>query len=79
MQYLQLSSEQILTEFLKKHGLNKLLEDLLNCLMKLEREGFLLEKNNHLNKANGYRLGTAVGLRKKISLSIPRDRLGEFV
>ena len=78
MQFSENQFQEILTDALANFGLNSILENVLNCLMKLERKSFLSEKTDYHNKANGYRLGSATGINGKISLSIPRDRLGQF-
>lgn len=62
----------------KDEGLNELMEMILNGLMKLERNAFLDQHAGPDNKANGYRPGQASGYGKKLSLRIPRDRLGNF-
>lgn len=62
----------------KDEGLNKLLEMILDGLMKLERDTFLTQQAAPANKANGYRPGRAAGYGKELSLRIPRDRLGNF-
>ena len=43
-------SSELITEVLKEQGLNKLLEMILNSLLKLERTGFLKEKTIRLTK-----------------------------
>ena len=78
MQLTIAQSSEVISELLQEHGLNKILEMVLNSLLKLEREGFLKESNNKLNKANGYRSRRVAGINKTITLSIPRDRLGHF-
>ena len=78
MQLTIAQSSEVISEVLQEHGLNKILEMVLNSLLKSERKGFLEEENNNQNKANGYRIRRAVGINKSISLSIPRDRLGHF-
>lgn len=62
----------------KDEGLNELLEMMLNGLMKLERTHWMGENRAGNNKANGYRPGQAMGHGRKLSLQIPRDRLGQF-
>ena len=60
---------------LSNSSLRLLLEELLNRIMKSEREIYLLNNNDY---ANGYierGLGTPLG---KLSLSSPRTRTGEF-
>ena len=78
MQLTIAQSSEVISEVLQEHGLNKILEMVLNSLLKSERKGFLEEENNNQNKANGYRIRRAVGINKSISLSIPRDRLGHL-
>lgn len=78
MQLTLSQSSEVVNEIIREHGLNKILEMMLNSIMKLEREGFLKEEDNRLNKANGYRIRRTVGINKAITLSIPRDRLGHF-
>jgi len=62
----------------KEHGLNELLEHILNGLMKTERSHWMASQAGPDNKANGYRPGQAIGHGRKLSLRIPRDRLGNF-
>jgi len=62
----------------KDQGLNELLERILNGLMKLERTHWMASNSGPNNKANGYRPGRAIGHGRKLSLRIPRDRLGKF-
>jgi len=62
----------------KEEGLNELLELILNGLMKLERSHWMASNSGTDNKANGYRPGRAIGHGRKLSLRIPRDRLGNF-
>ena len=68
---------QVLDNAITQHGLNKVLEIILNCLMKLERDEFL-KVSTCKNKANGYRFGRAFGFGSELKLQIPRDRLGQF-
>ncbi len=68
----------VLDTAIVEHGLNKVLETILNCLMKLERTEFLRQTISSKNKGNGYRIGKAIGLGAEIKLQIPRDRLGQF-
>lgn len=62
----------------KDEGLNELLEHILNGLMKTERSHWMASQAAPDNKANGYRPGRAIGHGRKLSLRIPRDRLGNF-
>ena len=67
--------QDIIQSVLKKeHGLNELLEHILNGLMKTERSHWMASQAGPDNKANGYRSGHG----RKLSLRIPRDRLGNF-
>ena len=71
--------QDIIQSVLKKdEGLNELLEHILNALMKTERTHWMASQASPDNKANGYRPGRAIGHGRKLSLSIPRDRLGNF-
>jgi putative transposase len=62
----------------KDEGLNELLEYILNGLMQAERTQWMDNQAGFDNKANGYRPGRAIGHGRKLSLRIPRDRLGNF-
>jgi len=62
----------------KDDGLNDLLEYILNGLMQAERAHWMNHQAEAANKANGYRTGQAIGHGRKLSLRIPRDRLGNF-
>jgi transposase-like protein len=62
----------------KDDGLNDLLEYILNGLMQAERAHWMDNQAEAANKANGYRPGRAIGHGRKLSLRIPRDRLGNF-
>ncbi|RMF98054.1 MAG: hypothetical protein D6734_00890 [Candidatus Schekmanbacteria bacterium] len=60
----------------KKTSFANLLEQILDCIMRNEREIFLSKDSS--NKANGFyprSLSTALG---KLDISVPRDRKGEF-
>lgn len=59
-------------------GLNNVYEMLINSLMYCERKAYLSEQKDVNNKANGYRQVTKSGIGSKLSLQIPRDRLGVF-
>ena len=65
-------------ELEKENGLNDLFSMLVNGLMLSERKLFLENKEDLNNKGNGYRQATRSGIGSKLSLSIPRDRLGVF-
>jgi len=68
---------EVLSNFLKQeHGLNQVLEMVLNSMMLCEREEFLSQSQS--NKGNGYRLGRVFGHGSSMELRIPRDRLSEF-
>ncbi|UFX82722.1 IS256 family transposase [Candidatus Absconditicoccus praedator] len=58
-------------------NLSDILIDILEKIMKLEREEFLKDSNKH-NKGNGYYQRLAKLLNRKFTLSIPRDRDGLF-
>lgn len=78
MKYLPSQIQQIMTESIKGYGLNKFMQMMFNCLMKLDRKYFLLNNPDSPNKANGYRFGEVMGFGKSLKLKIPRDRLGNF-
>jgi len=78
MKYMPKQIQHIMTDSIEEYGLNKFMEMVFNCLMKLERKFFLQETGHNLNKAKGYRFGTAVDFGKSLRLEIPRDRLGNF-
>ena len=65
-------------ELEKEDGLNDLFAMMVNGLMLSERKLFLENKEDPDNKGNGYRKATRSGIGSKLSLSIPRDRLGVF-
>ena len=62
----------------KENGLNDLFGMMINGLMLSERKVFLSENENQKNKENGYRSARRSGIGSKLTLSIPRDRLGVF-
>ena len=62
----------------KENGLNDLFGMMINGLMLSERKIFLANKEDRRNKGNGYRSATRSGIGSKLTLSIPRDRLGVF-
>jgi len=65
-------------ELEKENGLNDLFAMMVNGLMLSERKVFLERREAPGNKGNGYRQATRSGIGSKLSLSIPRDRLGVF-
>jgi len=65
-------------ELAKEKGLNDLFAMMINGLMLSERKLFLDKKEEVKNKGNGYRQATRSGIGSKLTLSIPRDRLGVF-
>lgn len=65
-------------EIEKENGLNDLFSMMINGLMLSERKLFLSENENPKNKGNGYRSARRSGIGSKLTLSIPRDRLGVF-
>ncbi|VAW69232.1 hypothetical protein MNBD_GAMMA10-3360 [hydrothermal vent metagenome] len=77
---LKLSKSQlqtvINTHLSKQEGLNELYSMLVNGLMLSERNAFLSKEE--ANKGNGYRQLSKSGIGSKLSLNIPRDRLGVF-
>ena len=79
---LKLSKEQlesVITEHLSlDEGLNDVFNMVLNGLMYSERKTFLESEKGTGNKGNGYRQAKRSGLGSRLSLSIPRDRLGVF-
>lgn len=62
----------------QEKGLNDLFEMMVNGLMLSERQVFLEEGKIQGNKGNGYRQAKRSGIGSKLSLRIPRDRLGVF-
>ena len=65
-------------ELERENGLNDLFTMMVNGLMLSERNLFLANKEDPENKGNGYRKATRSGIGSRLSLSIPRDRLGVF-
>jgi transposase-like protein len=65
-------------ELEKENGLNDLFAMMVNGLMVSERKLFLDNKAAPNNKGNGYRQATRSGIGSKLTLSVPRDRLGVF-
>lgn len=65
-------------ELEKENGLNDLFSMMLNGLMRSERQLFLSQNEDPGNKGNGYRQATRSGIGSKLTLSVPRDRLGVF-
>lgn len=66
------------SHILEKDGLSEIFSMMINGLMLSERKTFLRETDLEGNKGNGYRQATRSGIGSKLSLSIPRDRLGVF-
>ena len=60
------------------NGLNELFNMVINGLMLSERKTFLSSDDEPNNKGNGYRYASKSGIGSKLSLKIPRDRLGVF-
>ncbi len=79
---LQFTSKQLQNiinlELEKENGLNDLFGMMINGLMLTERKVFLDSKEDTSNKGNGYRRISRSGIGSKLSLYIPRDRLGVF-
>ena len=65
-------------ELSKENGLNDLFAMMVNGLMLSERKVFLDTHQEPGNKGNGFRKAQRSGIGSKLSLSIPRDRLGHF-
>lgn len=62
----------------EENGLHEVFEMFVNGLMYSEREAFLEKGELANNKGNGYRQVKKNGIGSKLSLQIPRDRLGVF-
>ena len=79
---LKLSKKQLQSiinlEVAKQDGLNDLFSMMINGLMLSERKLFLDNNEDAANKGNGYRKASRSGIGSRLSLSIPRDRLGVF-
>lgn len=79
---LKLSKEQLQTAITNQltidQGLNDVFSMVLNGLMYAERATFLNDDKSEGNKGNGYRQAKRSGLGSRLSLRIPRDRLGAF-
>jgi len=79
---LKLSKEQLQTAITNRltidQGLNDVFSMVLNGLMYAERATFLNDDKSEGNKGNGYREAKRSGLGSRLSLRIPRDRLGAF-
>lgn len=79
---LKLSEEQlqiaIQDQISEPGGLHNVYEMLINGLMYCERQAYLKDQPEGINKANGYRQISKSGIGSKLSLQIPRDRLGVF-
>lgn len=70
--------QSILNELVtREDGLTAMLEMTLNAFMKAERESYL-HTSTVKNKGNGFRTAQGLGLGSRLSLRIPRDRLGSF-
>ena len=65
-------------ELEKEDGLNELFGMMINGLMFTERKLFLANNEDPSNKGNGYRQATRSGIGSKLTLTVPRDRLGVF-
>ena len=65
-------------ELEKENGLNELFGMMINGLMLTERKLFLANNEDPANKGNGYRQATRSGIGSKLTLTVPRDRLGVF-
>lgn len=59
-------------------GLEDLMTDLFETMLKTERELFLREESSADNKGNGYYTRSMSSFHGKLSLRVPRDRLGHF-
>jgi len=71
--------EHIVTSHMQEtNGLNELFNMVINGLMLSERKAFLSSDSGSTNKGNGYRYASKSGIGSKLSLKIPRDRLGVF-
>lgn len=66
------------SELEQEHGLNDLFSMMVNGLMLSERNHFLENKDDPHNKGNGYRKISRGGIGSKLTLAVPRDRLGVF-
>lgn len=71
--------ETVITDHISHEGgLNEVFNMVLNGLMYVERQTFLKTSSSSGNKGNGYRQAQRSGIGSKLSLRIPRDRLGVF-
>ena len=59
-------------------GLNNLFAMMVNGFMLSERKSFLRDHTAPTTKGNGYRQASRSGIGAKLTLSVPRDRLGVF-
>lgn len=59
-------------------GLDDLMTDLFETMLRTEREVFLREESTEENKGNGYYTRSMPSFHGKLSLRVPRDRLGHF-
>lgn len=67
-----------LVEYSKESTMSDILLDVIEMLLAAEREKFLKETPSPENKANGYYDRFLKSLTGKISLRVPRDRMGQF-
>ena len=77
---INLTNEQLQTLFNKKaekeNGLNQVLTITLNAIMHSERTAYLKTNQDSKNKGNGYRPVKVNGYGRKLTLAVPRNRLG---
>lgn len=78
MNFTKKQIESIVNDYMQEGNMDKLIETMLDCLMKIERKSFLSETKIPKNKANGYRDVRKVYGNKQFMMQIPRDRLGYF-
>ena len=62
----------------KQLNISDIAVDVLEILMKLERDNYLINNPNPSNKANGFYTRFINSLSYRILLRVPRDRLGSF-
>ena len=55
MNFTEKQIESIASDYLLNGNIDKLLETMLNCLMKIERKSFWSESETPNNKSNGFR------------------------
>lgn len=60
----------------REHGLQELMELMIESMMRAERRDFL--DSSPGNKGNGYRQGKSYGHGRVLEFKIPRDRYGNF-